>query len=479
MPFKGLPFKSEKDMADYIVKEGVELVDAVFTDPIGVQHHCTFAASECKEDDLKDGFAFDGSSIRLFKSIEKSDMVMKPDITTCFIDPFWKAKVMRVTCTIFDNEGNPFDRDPRAMCAKAKEYLKSTGLGDQVFFGPEPEFFVFDSVKFCAKPNKIMMELTGEDAPFSMDADHPNIGHRLNHKQFYFPTAPIDPTHDLRSEMLLTMGKVGLPIEKHHHEVAACQSELGIAFDEMVHCADNVMVYKYCVKMVAKKYGKVATFMPKPLFGDNGTGMHVHQSIWKGGTNTFFDEKGAYCKLSAACMHYIGGLLTHAPSVLAFSNPSVNSYKRLVPGYEAPTNLVFSKGNRSAAVRIPLFRGDNPKAKRLEFRCPDPSCCPYLAFAAMLMAGIDGIKNKISPGEPADFDIFEMSAEEKAAKGMRSTPQNLLEVSKALEGDHDFLLQGDVFKKDFIEAYIEYKKTEFITCDLVPNPKEFEMYFSC
>jgi len=477
------PFTTAQEMADYVQSGEVDMVDCCFTDAIGIWHHCTFAPSLFQKEDIEDGLPFDGSSIRLFTNIEESDMSMMPDVTTCWIDPFYEKKVLHVTCSIHrpDQPTVGFRRDPRTICKKALEYMVSTGIADTAYFGPEPEFFIFDEVRYCCKPNKVAFEINGAEAPWNSDsvAGGPNLGHRLNHKQYYFPVNPIDTDHNLRSDMLMTMGAIGLPIEKHHHEVAACQSELGIAFKTMVESADSVMCYKYVVKNVAHKHGKTATFMPKPMYGDNGSGMHVHQSLWKDGKALFFDANGKYQKLSDMCMHYIGGLLNHAPAVLAFTNPTVNSYKRLVPGFEAPVNLVLASGNRSACVRIPMHRPDNPKAKRLEFRCPDPACCPYLAYAAMLMAGLDGIQNAMSPGEPCDVDIFEMTSEEKKRRNLRSTPGTLLEVVEALERDHAFLRKGDVFPQDFINAYIAYKRAECLSVATVPHPKEFELYYAC
>eukprot|EP00919_Chromeraceae_sp_WS-2016_P075555 GHVR01178723.1.p1 GENE.GHVR01178723.1~~GHVR01178723.1.p1 ORF type:complete len:324 (+),score=66.51 GHVR01178723.1:633-1604(+) len=323
------------------------------------------------------------------------------------------------------------------------------------------------------------MELDSKSAPWNSDTKYSdgNLGHRVGPKQFYFPVAPIDATHDIRSDMLMMMGKVGLPIEKHHHEVASCQCELGISYSDLVSCADNIMTFKYVVKNVAKQHNKTATFMPKPLFGDNGSGMHVHMSLWKDGQNLFYDQHGKYLRLSQICLWYIGGLLEHSPSILAFSNPTTNSYKRLIPGFEAPSNLVYSGGNRSAAVRVPLYRPTCGRSKRIEYRCPDPSCCPYLAFAAMLLAGLDGIKRKLSPGDPCDKDMFELTPEEK--KKIKSTPAGLSDVLCALENDMDYLLEGGVFTRDFILAYIKFKRSELHSVESVPHPKEFELYYQC
>jgi len=473
-------------MAEFIKAGKCDLVDACFTDPLGTWHHCTFAPSQVTEEDIIEGLAFDGSSIRLFKGIEESDMVMIPDPATCFIDPFYDHKVLHVTCSVhepFKKEG--FSRCPRSIAKRSVEYLKSTGIADTCWVGPEAEFFIFDSVKYSVAPNKVMFEVDGQDGPWNTGKDavghegKANLAHRVNYKQAYFPVPPIDSHFNLRSDMLLTMGDIGVPIEKHHHEVAACQSELGLTCSDLVSTADLLQCYKYVIKNVAKKHGKSVTFMPKPMYGDNGTGMHVHQSLWKEGKSLFFDKDGKYVKLSETCMHYMGGLLKHAPAILAFTNPTTNSYKRLVPGFEAPVNLVYSKGNRSAAIRVPMYKPENPKAKRIEFRCPDPTSCPYIAFAVMLMAGIDGIKNKISPGEPCDFDIYELSKEEREKKGIKSCPGSLLEVLDALEKDHDFLLEGGVFTKDFIKNYIDLKRKEHYAVALIPHPKEYELYYAC
>eukprot|EP01066_Platyproteum_vivax_P014788 Platyproteum_vivax@DN660_c0_g1_i2.p1 len=359
------------------------------------------------------------------------------DVSTCWMDPFSKYKVMHVNCDVLYCDMTPFPRCPRTVCNRAEKFLKQSGIGDQIFFGPEPEFFIFDQVKYSTSIQEMSYKVDGEEGYWNTGTDigpnGKNLGHRPGPKGFYFPVSPIDTSSDLRNEMLMVMQKIGIPTEKHHHEVATCQVELGFSCVELTKCADLVMAYKYVVKNVAKENGKTATFMPKPLFGDNGTGMHCHQSIWKNGTNIFWDEKGTYEFLSKEALWYMGGLIKHANAVLAFSNPTVNSYKRLVPGYEAPTYLAYSKGNRSAAIRIPLADRTNPKAKRMEFRCPDAASCPYLAFAAMFMAGLDGIKNKIEPPEPLDIDIYELSDELK--KKIPSTPHSLLEAVECLEND--------------------------------------------
>lgn len=414
-------FKDTAEMSKFIKGELVKLIDACFMDPLGMWHHCTFAPSQCEEQDLKKGFAFDGSSIRLFCTIDSSDIIMLPDPSTCWIDPFQAPKVLHVTCTVYDTQGNPFPRCPRVIANKAVQYLISTGIADTAYVGPEAEFFLFDEVRFTCSGNRVTAEVDGESASWNTDIKSlvkNNLGHRVPSQRWYFPVSPIDSEQNLRNEMLLNMKEIGIPIEKHHHEVASCQHELGYCCRPLVESADLLIAYKYVVKNTAKKNSKTATFMPKPMYGDNGSGMHCHQSLWKHNVNLFFNtDKNyaahSYMNLSKMAMHYIGGLLKHAKAVLAFSNPTVNSYKRLTPGYEAPTYLFYSKGNRSASIRIPLADSNNSKSKRIEFRCPDASSCPYLAFAAMLLAGIDGIINEMNPGDPIDLDISELSTEEK------------------------------------------------------------------
>eukprot|EP00921_Rhytidocystis_pertsovi_P025612 GHVQ01041306.1.p1 GENE.GHVQ01041306.1~~GHVQ01041306.1.p1 ORF type:complete len:547 (+),score=77.01 GHVQ01041306.1:305-1945(+) len=509
---KACSFNSVAEMAGFIQKEGIELLDACFVDPIGIWHHCTMAASQCEEADLMRGFAFDGSSIRLFCTINNSDMVMMPDYKTCWVDPFYDHKVMHVTCSVEDSFGNKFTRCPRNTAERAVQHMCAAGVADTCLIGPEAEFFVFDDVRYACTANSVSFSVNATEGYWNTNTDTSsnrgnsrsngtitagtastgggdtaaaaaaacgNLAHRCGPKGFYFPVPPIDTMCSIRNDMLLLLGDLGLPIEKHHHEVAACQHELGFTCRPLVECADALMVYKYAIKNVARRHNKCATFMPKPLHADNGTGMHCHQSLWKDGVNLFWDSHGKYQKLSTMAMHYIGGLLKHAPAVLAFSNPTVNSYKRLVPGYEAPVNLAYSKGNRSAAIRIPLFDSDNPKAKRFEFRCPDASGCPYLCFAAMLMAGLDGIRNKTDPGQPMDVDIYELKGAEAEQLNVPSTPARLEEVLDALENDHEFLTAGDVFSEDFIKAYIAFKRDEAKQCSIIPHPKEYELYFQC
>jgi len=473
--------KTPKDVHDLIKKEGVELVDACFTDPFGLWHHCTFHVSQLDDDAWNEGFPFDGSSIKLFKVINESDMLMRPDPRTAFIDPFFATKTLHLTCSIREPDApEGYARDPRSIAERALRYLQSTGIADQAYFGPEPEFFIFDSVTFINKPHHSSFQVDASEGWWSTDAgcpNKPNLGHRVAPKGWYFPTGPIDTEYNLRSEMLLTMGRCGVPIEKHHHEVAQAQGELGFRALSLVECADALMTYKYTIKNVAKRHGKTVTFMPKPLVGDNGSGMHVHQSLWKNGQPLFYDENGAYVKMSQMCMHYIGGILKHAPALLAIASPTTNSYKRLVPGYEAPVNLAYSQGNRSASIRIPMYQPNKPKAKRLEFRCPDPACNPYLCFAALLLAGIDGIQNKIDPGKPLDCDIYELSPEEAAH--IPKTPGSLTEALNALEADHAFLTRGGVFTEDFIRAYIAARRAEIKRMEVTPSALEYEMYFHC
>ena len=461
-----------------ISDEGIELVDLKFIDMPGIWQHLTLHISQIDEDSFTSGVAFDGSSIRGWKAINESDMAMVPDASTAWIDPFMKEPTLSMICTIQEpRTGALYDRCPRAIASKAIDYLKSTGLGDTAFFGPEAEFFVFDDVRFDQTEHSSYYYVDSVEGRWNSGREEEggNLAYKPRYKEGYFPVAPTDTLQDMRSEMLLTMAKCGVPIEKHHHEVATGgQCELGFRFGELIEAADWLMTYKYCIKNVARRYGKSVTFMPKPLFNDNGSGMHTHQSIWKGGEPLFF-KKGNYADLSDMALNYIGGILKHAPALLAFTNPSTNSYKRLVPGFEAPVNLAFSQGNRSASVRIPLT-GDSPKAKRLEFRCPDATANPYLAFAAMLCAGIDGIKNKISPGDPLDVDIYDLTPEELAK--IPSTPGSLPDALKALEDDHAFLTEGGVFTEDFIQNWIDYKDSnEVKPMQLRPHPYELSLYY--
>ncbi|NJP10997.1 MAG: type I glutamate--ammonia ligase [Leptolyngbyaceae cyanobacterium RU_5_1] len=468
-----------QEILEWIKRDNIQMIDLKFIDTPGTWQHLTLYHNMIDADSFTDGVAFDGSSIRGWKAINDSDMAMVPDPNTAWLDPFMEEPTLSMICSIVEpRTGEPYSRDPRSIAQKAIDYLNAAGLGEVCYFGPEAEFFIFDDVRFDQTQNSGYYSVDSVEGVWNSGREEAggNLGYKPRNKEGYFPVAPTDTLQDIRTEMLLTMLKCGVPIEKHHHEVATGgQCELGFRFAPLVQAADYLMTYKYCIKNVGKKYGKSVTFMPKPLYGDNGTGMHCHQSIWKGGQPTFFGD--GYAQLSKTALNYIGGLLKHAPSLLAFTNPTTNSYKRLVPGFEAPVNLAYSQGNRSASIRIPLT-GDNPKAKRLEFRCPDPSCNPYLAFAAMLCAGIDGIKNEIDPGSSLDVDIYELSPEELAK--VPSTPASLMDALKNLEKDHEFLTAGGVFTEDFIENWISYKlDREVIPVSIRPHPYEFALYYDC
>ncbi len=463
-----------KEAIKFIQENEAEFVDIRFTDRFGIWHHFTVPARTFTEDSFEDGLPFDGSSIRGFKAINESDMTLVPDPATVFFDPYTEHKTAIVVCNIEDPiTREPYSRDPRFTAAKAEAYLKSTGIADTAYFGPEAEFFVFDKIRHINNPNQAGFEIDSIEAWWNSNSEDAT-GSTMRPKGGYFPVAPNDKLHDMRANMCLTLEEVGIEVELHHHEVgAAGQCEIDIRFDTLLTMADKVMKYKYVVKNTAAQYGCAATFMPKPLFGDNGSGMHVHQSLWKNGENIFFDENG-YALLSDEARWYIGGLLKHAPALLAFTNPSTNSYRRLVPGYEAPINLMYSARNRSACIRIPMI-GTSPKAKRVEFRLPDPSANPYFAFAAMLMAGLDGIQNRIEPPKPVDKDLYDLPPEEKA--NIEQTPGDLRSALEHLRSDHEFLLKGDVFTEDLIETYIQYKLVN--ECDAValrPHPYEFFMY---
>ena len=470
--------QTAKEVLKMIQDQKIQMIDLKFIDMPGIWQHLTLHESQIDESSFTEGVAFDGSSIRGWKAINESDMAMVLDPTTAWIDPFMAEPTLSITCSIKEpRTGEWYNRCPRVIAQKAIDYLVAAGIGDTAFFGPEAEFFIFDDVRFDQTQNAGYYYVDSVEGRWNSGKEEgPNLGYKPDFKGGYFPVSPTDTSQDMRTEMLLTMAKCGVPIEKHHHEVATGgQCELGFKFGKLIEAADNLMIYKYVIKNVAKKYGKTVTFMPKPVFQDNGSGMHTHQSIWRDGKPLFAGDK--YAGFSEMGLHYIGGILKHAPALLAFTNPSTNSYKRLVPGYEAPVNLAYSQGNRSASVRIPLS-GDNPKAKRLEFRCPDATCNPYLAFAAMLCAGLDGIKNKIDPGAPLDKNIYELSPEELAK--VPSTPGSLDLALEALEKDHDFLTQGGVFTEDFIENWISYKlDTEVNPMRLRPHPYEFSLYYDC
>ncbi len=471
--------KTSADVMKAIEEHGVEMVDIRFTDMPGLWQHTSYPVQCFEQDAIDEGLGFDGSSIRGFKVINESDMLLMPDPTTAFIDPFFEHKTLVMIADVKDPVTKEFySRDPRGVAKKAEAYLRSTGIGDTAYFGPEAEFFVFDNVQYgTGQHYSSYMVDSGEGHWNTNRAEGPNLGYKIRPKEGYFPCPPNDTLQNLRAEMALTMIRCGLTVECQHHEVAtAGQCEIDMKFDTLLAMADHQMLYKYIVKNVARKHGKTATFMPKPLFGDNGSGMHCHQSLWKDGKPLFADPAG-YAGLSQLCKWYIGGLLRHAPALLAFAAPTTNSYRRLVPGYEAPVNLAWSMRNRSAACRIPMY-SDSPKAKRVEFRCPDPSCNPYLAFAAMLMAGLDGIKNKIDPGDPVDKNIYDLPPEEAAA--IKQVPGSLDAALAALEADHEFLLEGGVFTPDLIATYIEYKKTaEVDAIRLRPHPYEFFLYYDC
>lgn len=469
--------QSPQDILNWIKNDNIQVVDLKFIDMPGIWQHLTLYQDQIDESSFTDGVAFDGSSIRGWKAINESDMAMVPDPNTAWIDPFMEEPTLSMICSIQEpRTGQPYERCPRSIAQKALDYLASTGIGDTAFFGPEAEFFIFEDVRFDQTENSAYYYVDTKEGRWNSGAveEGGNLGYKPRYKEGYFPVSPTDTLQDMRTEMLLTMAKCGVPIEKHHHEVATGgQCELGIKFAPIIESGDNLMIYKYCVKNVAKKYGKSATFMPKPLFNDNGSGMHTHQSIWKAGQPLFWGD--GYANLSQTALHYIGGILKHAPALLALTNPTTNSYKRLVPGFEAPVNLAYSQGNRSASIRIPLS-GPNPKAKRLEFRCPDATCNPYLAFAAMLCAGIDGIKNQIDPGSSLDVDIYDLSPEELAK--IPSTPGSLLEALEALQNDHNFLVDSGVFTQDFVENWIEYKlDNEVNPMRLRPHPYELSLYY--
>jgi len=464
-----------KKVMELIKEKSVEYVDLRFTDPRGKWQHTAQHVSTVDEDVFEDGFMFDGSSIAGWKAINESDMVLMPDPTSAVMDPFAAKPSLILFCDVAEPHGlEPYRRDPRSIAKKAEAYMASSGVGDTAVFGPEAEFFIFDNVKFGTGPNYGHYHLDSVEGPEASLKDYPegNMGHRPVVKGGYFPVPPIDTESDLRAEMLSTMGEMGVIIEKHHHEVAQSQHELGTKFNTLVVAADHMQIYKYCIHNVAHSYGKTATFMPKPIYGDNGSGMHVHQSIWKKGKPLFAGN--AYADLSEQALYYIGGIIKHAKALNAFTNPSTNSYKRLIPGFEAPVLLAYSARNRSASCRIPI--ASSPKGKRVEVRFPDPTANPYLAFAAMLMAGLDGILNKIHPGDPMDKNLYDLPPEE--LKGIPTVCGSLREALESLAADHDFLLKGDVFSKDQIESFIELKMEEVYKFEHTPHPVEFAMYYS-
>jgi glutamine synthetase len=470
--------QTAQDVLDLIESEGYEFIDLRFIDLPGVTQHTTFPTTNVNAGTFENGIYFDGSSVRGFQGIQESDMLLMPDPTTAVEDHFRQHKTLMMYCHILDPiTGEAYSRDPRNIVRKAEAYLASTGIADTSFMGPEAEFFILDSVRFDSGGNASFYEVDSIEGAWNTGRDEEggNKGYKPRTKGGYFPVPPMDHYTDLRSEMVHNLEVFGIPTQLHHHEVGSGgQGEIGIEFDTISRIADKLMTFKYVVKNTAAAANKTVTFMPKPIFGDNGSGMHTHQSLWKDGEPLFFDESG-YGQLSDTARWYIGGLLAHAKSILAFTNPTTNSYRRLVPGYEAPVNLVYSARNRSAAVRIPIS-GDNPKAKRIEFRVPDPSSNPYLAFSAMLMAGIDGVKNRIEPPDPVDKDIYDLPPEELL--NLPAVPRSLEEALGGLAEDHAFLLEGDVFTEDLIETWIAYKlENEVAQVGLRPHPHEFEMYF--
>ena len=463
-------------MLKTISDESVEYVDIRFTDPRGKLQHVTVMADQVDADFIEEGFMFDGSSIAGWKSIEASDMKLMIDTDSAYVDPFYAEKTLCVHCSVVEPDtGEAYERDPRGTAEKAEAYLKSSGVGDVAYMGPEAEFFLFDNVKFSNEMNKVSFEVDALDAAWNTDTDYEmgNTGHRPGVKGGYFPVNPIDDGQDIRSEMLSTMKRLGMKVDKHHHEVASCQHELGLIFNSLTKQGDELQKYKYVIHNVAQAYGKSATFMPKPVAGDNGTGMHVNMSIWKGGKPLFAGDK--YADLSQEALYYIGGILKHSKSLNAFTNPSTNSYKRLIPGFEAPVLRAYSARNRSGCVRIPWT--ESPKAKRVEARFPDPSSNPYLCFSALLMAGLDGIKNKINPGEAMDKNLYDLPAEELA--DIPTVCGSLREAIEELQKDHDYLLAGNVFTKDQIDGYIELKMEEIESYEHTPHPVEYGMYYSC
>ncbi len=468
--------KTPKDVLKLIKDEKVEMVDLRFMDFPGMWQHCSYPVSQFDEDTFEAGMGFDGSSIRGWQAINESDMLIKPVAESAFIDPFFKTKTLVMVCNICDPvTGEDYTRDPRNIARKAENYLKTLGIADIAYFGPEAEFFIFDDARFDQNQREGYYHIDSVEGAWNTGrVENPNLAYKVRYKEGYFPVPPTDSLQDLRSDMVLTMQKIGLTIEAQHHEVATGgQCEIDMRFAPLVQMADNLLKFKYVIKNTAKMNNRTVTFMPKPLFGDNGSGMHVHVSLWKNGQNLFFGD--GYAGLSETAMYAIGGILKHAASLCAITNPTTNSYKRLVPGYEAPVNLAYSRRNRSASIRIPLY-SNSPKAKRIEFRCPDPSANPYLAFSAILMAAIDGIQNKIDPGQPLDRDIYDMEPEELAK--VPKTPGSLRDALNSLANDHAYLLKGDVFTPDVIETWINYKMVKEVEAtDLRPHPWEYVMYY--
>ena len=467
-----------KTPADVVkMAKEVQMVDFRFVDLPGQWQHFSIPSHRLDEDFFEDGIGFDGSSIRGFQEIHESDMLLLPDPSTAFFDQVLEIPTVVIICDVYDPvTRQPYSRDPRFVARKAEAYLKQTGLATTSYWGPEAEFFIFNDVRYGSTTNSSFYHIDSQEGWWNSGAElKPNLGGQINPKRGYFPVPPADTLQDLRSKIVIALEKVGVDIEVHHHEVAtAGQTEIGMRFDTLTRMADKTLIYKYIAKNISRMNGMTATFMPKPMFGDNGSGMHVHQSLWNGDKTLFYDEAG-YAQLSDNAKFYIGGLIKHAPALLALAAPTTNSYRRLVPGYEAPVNLAYSQRNRSAICRIPVY-SKSPKAKRVEFRAPDPSCNPYLCFAALLMAGLDGIQNRIDPGQPADKDLYELPLEE--LKLIKQVPGSLGEVLDALEKDHEFLLKGDVFTPDLLQAYISYKRqTELDPVRMRPHPYEFTLYY--
>lgn len=463
------------DIIKQIADNEIRFVDLRFTDPQGKLHHVTMDISEISEDTFSNGVMFDGSSILGWKTIHESDMILIPDPETAHLDPFFAQSTLAIFCDVLDPVSEEFyRRDPRSIAKRAEAYMKSVGIGDTINIGPEAEFFIFDDVRYKTTPYNTGFQLDSSELPSNDDTEYEtgNLGHRPRMKGGYLPVPPIDSCQDMRSDMLTALKDMGVRVEKHHHEVAAGQHELGIRFDTLVREADKMQIFKYVVHQIANSYGKTATFMPKPVFGDNGSGMHVHMSIWKDGIPIFAGNK--YAELSETCLFFIGGIIKHAKAINAFTNPSTNSYKRLVPGYEAPVLLAYSARNRSASCRIPMSR--SPNSKRVEIRFPDPTANPYLAFSALLMAGLDGIKNKIHPGQAMDKDLYDLPLKE--LKEIPTVSGSLREALEALDKDRSFLKAGDVFDDDQINSFIQIKMQEVLRYEMTPHPVEFDMYYS-
>jgi glutamine synthetase len=467
--------KSGKEVIAFAKEHQIKLVDFKFTDLPGTWQHFTTTLAELTEAIFTEGLGFDGSSIRGWKAINNSDMLVMPDPATAFIDPYNLETTLSLTCTIFDPiTKETYNRDPRSIAIRAENYLKSTGIGDTAYFGPEAEFFIFDDVRYDLKSNGAFYSVDSNEGVWNTGREEfPNTGYKIRHKEGYFPVPPTDTQQDIRNEICLVLESLGVTIERHHHEVAtAGQAEIDVRFNTLLGVSDDLTLYKYVVKNVARKHGKTATFMPKPLYGDNGSGMHTHQSIWKDGKPLFAGSK--YAGLSEVALFYIGGIIKHAPALTAITNPTTNSFKRLVPGFEAPVSFAYSARNRSAAIRIPTYSA-NPKTKRIEFRTPDPAANPYLANAAMLLAGLDGILNRINPGDPLDKNLYELAPEELAR--VPQAPDSLLGAVQALEKDHEFLLKGDVFTEDLLNVLIEQRRKDYDMLRLRPHPLEFFLYY--